>query len=399
MKNRKIHCLNNISPAGTSCFRRGYSLTDSAEEAAGILVRSADMKEMEFSADLRAIARAGAGVNNIPIDRCSEAGIVVFNTPGANANSVKELVIAGMLLGSRDIIGGNAWVREHASDPGIAKAAEKAKKAFAGHEIRGKALGVIGLGAIGVQVANAAVSLGMTVYGYDPYLSLSAAVKLNHHVIHSNTPDELYEKSDFITVHVPAMDSTKGMVGAEELARMKDGVIVMNFARDVLVDESSMAGALESGKVARYITDFPNPVSANLKNAIVTPHIGASTGEAEDNCVVMAAKQLQDYLDNGNITNSVNFPATNAGVCQHEARVAVLHRNIPNQLSQITAFFGNAGLNIANMTSNTRGNYEYTLLDLTEAMPDDTVEKLMQVDGILRVRRIFERTKSEADPV
>lgn len=399
MKNRKIHCLNNISPAGTSCFRRGYSLTDSAEEAAGILVRSADMKEMEFSADLRAIARAGAGVNNIPIDRCSEAGIVVFNTPGANANSVKELVIAGMLLGSRDIIGGNEWVREHASDPGIAKAAEKAKKAFAGHEIRGKALGVIGLGAIGVQVANAAVSLGMTVYGYDPYLSLSAAVKLNHHVIHSNTPDELYEKSDFITVHVPAMDSTKGMVGAEELARMKDGVIVMNFARDVLVDESAMAGALESGKVARYITDFPNPVSANLKNAIVTPHIGASTEEAEDNCAVMAAQQLQDYLDNGNITNSVNFPATNAGVCQYEARVAVLHRNIPNQLSQITAFFGNAGLNIANMTSNTRGNYEYTLLDLTEAMPDDTVEKLMQVDGILRVRRIFERTKSEADPV
>ena len=391
MKDRKIYCMNNIAEVGTDQFRKGYTLTDNAEEAAGILVRSADMKEMKFPKGLRAIARAGAGVNNIPLERCAEEGIVVFNTPGANANSVKELVLAGLFLASRDIIGGAEWVKEHADDPEIAKSGEKAKKAFAGHEIAGKTLGIIGLGAIGVLVANDAVALGMNVYGYDPYLSMKSAWTLSSRVVHAETIDEVCAVSDFITIHVPAMESTKGMISREVIAKMKDGITILNFARDILVDEQAMGEALQSGKVRRYVTDFPNPLSTSMKNAIVIPHLGASTEEAEDNCAVMAAQELQDYLDNGNIRNSVNYPDLDAGICQSEARVAILHRNVPNMISQISSFFGRNGLNIEHLASKSKGKYEYTLIDLGHPMPHDTAEKLLEIDGVLRVRRVSER--------
>lgn len=390
MKDRQIYCLNNITKVGTDCFRKGYTLTDSIEDAAGVLVRSADMKETAFPAGLRAIARAGAGVNNIPLDRCAENGIVVFNTPGANANSVKELVLCGMLLASRDVAGGIRWVQDNAGDENIAKTTEKAKKAFAGNELKGKTLGVIGLGAIGVLVANAAVSLGMKVYGFDPYLSVKSAWNLSPLVIHAEKIEEIYAVSDFVTIHVPATPTTKGMVGAEALAQMKEGAVLLNFARDTLVDESALAQALESGKVRKYVTDFPTPASARMKNALVIPHLGASTEEAEDNCAVMAVEELQDYLDNGNIHNSVNYPEINLGVCEAEARVGILHRNIPNMLSQITAFFGSQGLNIENMANKSRGNYAYTLLDISHPMPHDTVERLKEIDGVIRVRRIVE---------
>lgn len=391
MKDRKIYCLNNIAKIGTDRFRKGYTLTDSVDEAAGILVRSADMKEMEFPKGLRAIARAGAGVNNIPLQKCAEQGIVVFNTPGANANSVKELVLAGLFLASRDILGGAEWVKENASDPQIAKSGEKAKKAFGGHEIAGKKLGIIGLGAIGVLVANDAVSLGMKVYGYDPFLSMKSAWTLSSQVVHAESLDEICRECDFITVHVPAMDSTKGMINREVISKMKEGVTVLNFARDILVDEEAMKEALESGKVKRYVSDFPNPLSASMKNAIVIPHLGASTEEAEDNCAVMAAEELQDYLDNGNIRNSVNYPNLDAGVCQSEARVAILHRNVPNMISQISSFFGKNNLNIEHLASKSRGEYEYTLIDLGNPMPDDTAEQLLAIEGVLRVRRVNER--------
>ncbi|MBR1657104.1 MAG: 3-phosphoglycerate dehydrogenase [Synergistaceae bacterium] len=391
-KGRKIFCLNNISPAGTEKFRKGYTLTENIDEAAGILVRSADMKEMNFPEGLRAIARAGAGVNNIPIERCSENGIVVFNTPGANANSVKELVVAGLLLASRDIYGGIKWVRDNAGNPDITKLAEKAKKNFSGHEIKGRTLGIIGLGAIGVQVANSAVSLGMNVLGYDPYLSVKSAWTLSPMVKHADTPEEVYAVSDFITIHVPAMDSTRHMINAETISRMRDGIKIMNFARDVLVDEEALRDALTSGKVSAYVSDFPNTVSAALPNSIVLPHLGASTEEAEENCAVMAAVQLQDYLDNGNITNSVNFPETNAGTCGAEARVAILHRNIPAMLSGITSFFGSSGLNIENLINKAKGSYAYTLVDISHKMPDDTTERLREINGVLRVRRVKERS-------
>ncbi len=390
MKDRKIYCLNNIAKIGTDGFRSGYSLIDSMDEAAGVLVRSADMKEMTFPAGLRAIARAGAGVNNIPLDRCAEEGIVVFNTPGANANSVKELVLCGMLLASRDVAGGIAWVRENAGDENIAKTTEKAKKAFAGNELKGKTLGVIGLGAIGVLVANAAVSLGMKVYGFDPYLSVNSAWNLSPMVIHAEKVGEIYGVSDYITIHVPATAATKGMVGTEAISQMKAGAVVLNFARDTLVDETAMAAALEEGRIKRYVSDFPTPASTQMKNTIIIPHLGASTEEAEDNCAVMAVKQLQDYLDNGNIHNSVNYPEINLGVCETDARVGILHKNIPNMLSQITTFFGNQGLNIENLANKSRGNYAYTLLDLSHPMPHDTVERLKEIDGVIRVRRIVE---------
>ena len=390
LKDRKIYCLNNIAKIGTDGFRSGYTLIGSMDEAAGVLVRSADMKEMSFPAGLRAIARAGAGVNNIPLDRCAEEGIVVFNTPGANANSVKELVLCGMLLASRDIAGGIAWVRENADDKDIAKTTEKAKKAFAGHELQGKTLGVIGLGAIGVLVANAAVALGMKVYGFDPYLSVSSAWHLSPAVIHAEKIEQIYAASDFITIHVPATASTKGMISADAIAQMKNGAVLLNFARDTLVDENALASALESGVVKCYVSDFPTPASVRMKNAIVIPHLGASTEEAEDNCAVMAVRQLQDYLDNGNIHNSVNYPEISLGVCETEARVGILHRNIPNMLSQITNFFGNQGLNIENLANRSRGDYAYTLLDISHPMPHDTVERLKEIDGVIRVRRIVE---------
>ena len=386
MKDRKIHCLNNIAQVGLDRLRSGYTFTDDINEAQGILVRSADMKETQFPKCLRAIARAGAGVNNIPLERCAEEGIVVFNTPGANANGVKELVVAGLMLASRDIAGGIEWVKENADDPTVTKDAEKAKKAFAGTEIKGKKLGVIGLGAIGVMVANTAWQLGMDVYGYDPYISVGAAWNLRTEIKHCENIEEVYELCDYITIHVPAMESTRGMISAEAIAKMKDGVYVLNFARDTLVDDDAMAAALESGKVAKYVMDFPNAKTVNMKNCIVTPHLGASTEESENNCAIMAADELQNYLDNGNIIHSVNYPDLDAGICKTESRIACLHENIPGMLSNITSTMGKENVNIANLYNKSRDKFAYTLMDLDERMTDEALQALSNIKGMRRVR-------------
>jgi D-3-phosphoglycerate dehydrogenase len=384
---RYIHCLNNISSYGTDLLTDSYGLTDNLEEAQGILVRSAAMHDMEFSRELRAIARAGAGVNNIPLDRCAEEGIVVFNTPGANANAVKELVLASLLLGSRDIIGGVEWVKANADDPNIAKAAEKAKKAFAGREIQGKKLGVIGLGAIGALVANAAIDLGMEVYGYDPYVSVSAAWRLSSQVHHVLDLKDLARKCDYLTIHVPAMDSTKGMISEEVCAELNGGAVFLNFSRDTLVDNAAMAKALEEGRVARYITDFATPEVLAMKNVLAMPHLGASTAEAEDNCAMMAVREMMDYLDNGNITNSVNYPAVDMGPKREGlTRFAILHRNAPNMLGQITAILGEDNCNIDNLTNKARGEHACTMFDLDQAPSAETIEKLREVEGVRRVR-------------
>lgn len=382
----KLHCLNPISKYGTALLTEQYEMTDNEKEAEGILVRSASMHEMELPETLLAVARAGAGVNNIPLDACAEAGVVVFNTPGANANGVKELVIAGLLLASRDIVGGIKWCEANREDANIAKAVEKSKKAFAGCEIKGKKLGVIGLGAIGAEVANAAAALGMEVYGYDPFISVHAAWMLSRDVKHITSADTIYQECDYITVHVPLMDSTKKMINKDTIAAMKDGVVVLNFARDLLVDDDAMAEALETGKVKRYVTDFPNPKSANMKNTIAIPHLGASTEESEDNCAVMAVKELMDYLENGNIKNSVNYPACDMGVCRTASRVAVMHRNIPNMIGQITGILAEQNVNISDMTNKSRDKYAYTLLDLESAPEAMTVQKLNAIEGVLRVR-------------
>ena len=385
---RKIHCINAISKYGTNLLTEGYALTDDVNEAEGILVRSASLHEMQFPASLLAIARAGAGVNNIPLDACAQEGIVVFNTPGANANGVKELVIAGMMLASRDIIGGIEWCKANKEDVNISKSVEKSKKAFAGTEIKGKKLGVIGLGAIGSEVANVAVSLGMEVYGYDPFISVNAAWMLSRSVKHIGNLDTIFQECDFITVHVPAMESTKGMINKAALDQMKDGVVVMNFARDTLVNDDDMAEALKSGKVKKYVTDFPNPKSSNMEGAIVIPHLGASTEESEDNCAKMAVLEIMDYLENGNIKNSVNYPACDMGVCKTASRVAVMHLNVPNMIGQITGTLAAGGINISDMTNKSRDKYAYTLMDL-ENIPDEmTVQKLNAIQGVLRVRVI-----------
>lgn len=382
----KLHCLNPISKYGTALLTDNYEITDDVKEAEGILVRSASMHEMELPENLLAVARAGAGVNNIPLDACAEAGVVVFNTPGANANGVKELVIAGLLLASRDIVGGIEWCKENHEDANIAKSVEKSKKAFAGNEIKGKKLGVIGLGAIGAEVANAAAALGMEVYGYDPFISVNAAWMLSRDVKHITSVDTIYQECDYITVHVPLMDATKKMINKDTIAAMKNGVIVLNFARDLLVDDDAMAEALEAGKVKRYVTDFPNPKSDNMKNVIAIPHLGASTEESEDNCAVMAVKEIMDYLENGNIKNSVNYPACDMGICHTASRVAVMHRNIPNMIGQITGILAEQNVNIADMTNKSRDKVAYTLLDLESAPEDATVEKLNAIEGVLRVR-------------
>ena len=383
---RKIHCVNNISKCGTDLFTDQYALTDSIEEAQGVLVRSASMHDTQFPESLLAVARAGAGVNNIPLDRCAQNGIVVFNTPGANANGVKELVLAGLFLASRDVVGGINWCQEIKDDPDIAKTVEKGKKDFAGQEIMGKKLGVIGLGAIGAEVANAAAALGMEVYGYDPYISVNAAWGLTRDVKHITSADTIYEECDYISVHVPLLDATKGMINSETISQMKDGVVVLNFARDLLVDDDAMAEALKSGKVARYVTDFPNPKSVNMKGAIVIPHLGASTEESEDNCARMAVKEIMDYLENGTIKNSVNFPNCDMGVCRVASRVAVFHENIPNMIGQITGILASAGMNISDMTNKSRDKYAYTLLDLETKVDEVTIEKLAAIKGVCRVR-------------
>ena len=382
----KYHCLNPIAQVGLEKFSGQYEKTDAIEEADGILVRSAAMHDMELPANLLAIARAGAGVNNIPLDKCAEKGIVVFNTPGANANGVKELVIAGMLLASRDVAGGIEWVKANVADENIAKDAEKAKKNFSGTEIQGKKLGIIGLGAIGVKVANVAKHLGMEVYGYDPYVSVDAAWNLSRDVKHVLHVEEIYAECDIITIHVPLMDATKGMINQEALDQMKDGVILLNFARDLLVDEKAVLGAIKAGKVRKYVSDFPNPVTAGQEGCIVIPHLGASTEESEDNCAVMAVKQMKDYLENGNIANSVNYPKCDMGICEQAGRVAIFHKNIANMITKFTACFGDNNINISDMTNKSRGEVAYTRLDIETPASEEIIEKLQSIEGVFRVR-------------
>ena len=380
------HCLNAISKIGTEKFSGQYIQTDKMEEADAVLVRSAAMHDMELPQNLLAIARAGAGVNNIPLEKCAEAGIVVFNTPGANANGVKEAVIAGMLLAARDITGGINWVQSERQNELIAKVAEKEKKNFAGSELMGKKLGIIGLGAIGVLVANTAIALGMEVYGYDPYISIDAAWNLSREIRHISDVDQIYRECDYITIHVPLLESTKKMINQEALDKMKDGVVLLNFARDLLVDEEAVVQMLRTGKVKRYVSDFPNPTTAGQKNCIVTPHLGASTSESEDNCAVMAVKELMDYLENGNIKNSVNYPNCNLGPRMGICRVVINHKNIKNMIGQFASVLGEADINIANMANQSRGEYAYTMFDLDNVIHSDLVERLQSISGVFKVR-------------
>ncbi len=382
----QLNCLNPISKIGLDNFTTDYRINDNVNEAEGILVRSAAMHDMDLPDSLLAVARAGAGTNNIPLDKCAEKGIVVFNTPGANANAVKELVIAGMLLASRDVVGGIEWCKANQADANIAKTAEKEKKNFAGTELMGKKLGIIGLGAIGVKVANVARHFGMEVYGYDPYVSVNAAWSLSRDVKHVFNLDEIYENCDFITVHVPLMDSTKHYVNKEAINKMKDGVVLLNFARDLLVDESEVLKGIAAGKIRKYVTDFPNPTTAGQNGCIVIPHLGASTEEAEDNCAVMAVDQLMNYLENGNIVNSVNYPACDMGICNKAGRVAIFHKNVANMISKFTAAFGEAGINITDMTNKSRGEVAYTMMDLEAPATAEIIEKLTAIDGVFRVR-------------
>ena len=380
------HCLNPISQVGLDGFSGLYVQTDNMNDADVILVRSAAMHDMELPEKLEAIARAGAGVNNIPLQKCAEAGIVVFNTPGANANGVKEAVLAGLLLASRDIVGGVNWVQSERQNELIAKSAEKEKKRFAGNEIKGKRLGIIGLGAIGVLVANAAARLGMEVYGYDPYISVDAAWNLSRDIKHIKEVDEIYRECDYITIHVPLMDSTRKMINKDAIDKMKDGVVLLNYARDLLVDEEAVVDALRTGKMKRYVSDFPNPTTAGAKGCIVTPHIGASTEESEDNCAKMAVKELIDYIEYGNIHHSVNYPECDMGICNTVCRVAINHRNIKNMIGQFASVLGEADLNIANMANQSKGEYAYSLFDLDTPITPEIIETLKKIDGVLKVR-------------
>ena len=381
-------CMNQIAKTGLDEFSRDYAQVEEMEEADALVVRSAALHDTEFPKNLKAIARAGAGVNNIPLGKCAEEGIVVFNTPGANANAVKELVLAGLLLASRDIIGGANWVQSERMNEEISSLTEKQKKQFAGHEIEGKKLGIIGLGAIGVKVANAAVHLGMEVLGYDPYISVEAAWNLSRSIRHITNVDEIYKECDYITVHVPLLDSTRKMINTEAIDKMKDGVVLLNFARDLLVDEDAVVLALKKGKIKRYVSDFPNPVTAGAKGTIVLPHLGASTEEAEENCACMAVKELREFLEYGNIRNSVNYPACDMGVPAYPARIAVCHKNVKNMLSQFTTILGEENYNIGNMTNKSRGDYAYSMFDLETAASPRLVSRLEAIDGVLKVRVI-----------
>ena len=384
----KYHCLNPISAVGLDQLDENYVNVETAKGADAILVRSAKMHEMEFDKNLKVIARAGAGVNNIPLERCAEEGVVVFNTPGANANCVKELVIAGMLLAARDIIGGINWVQEYEEDGDIAKITEKKKKVFAGTELEGKKLGVIGLGAIGVLVANAAVHLGMEVYGYDPYVSVDSAWRLSRNIHHAKTADEIYKECDYITVHVPALEDTKGMINKDAISLMKKGVVILNFARDVLVNQEDIVDALVSEKVRCYVTDFPTKEIVGVRGAIVIPHLGASTEESEDNCAKMAAAEVKDFLENGNITHSVNFPDCDMGAKGEGERITILHKNIPNMIGQFTALLAEKNMNIEVMTNKSRKEYAYTMLDVDGTVSEDVEAQLAAVEGVLKVRVI-----------
>lgn len=382
----QYYCLNPIAEVGLKKFDGNYARTDNMENADAILVRSAAMHDMEIPDSVCVIGRAGAGTNNIPMGKCSEQGIAVFNTPGANANGVKELVLAGMLLASRDIIGGLHWVRSERQNEELEQLAEKQKKAFAGNEIMGKKLGVIGLGAIGILVANAAASLGMEVYGYDPYISVNAAWKLSRDVKHITDVNDIYRECDYITIHVPLMDSTKGMIDSSSIALMKQSAVVMNFARGPLVDQKAIVEALRTNRIRKYVTDFPTSDIASLKNAIVIPHLGASTAESEDNCAIMAVEEIRDYLENGNIHNSVNYPNCDMGVCNYAMRVTIIHRNIPNMLTKFTATFGDLGINIERMSNVTRGEYGYVIIDLANTADETSIDTIRQIKGVLKVR-------------
>ena len=383
----KIQTLNAISDIiHTQLSADKYTVSKDEPVPDAILVRSAAMHDMEFSPKLAAVARAGAGVNNIPLDRCAEKGIVVFNTPGANANGVKEMAICGMLLGSRDVVGGIQWVKTIKDEGDVAKKVEKGKSQFAGTELMGKKLGVIGLGAIGGPLANAAIGLGMQVYGCDPYISIDAAWQLDSHIIHVKTLDEIYEACDIITVHVPLLDSTRKMINTEAIAKMKKGVILLNFARDALVDDDALEQALEAGQVKCYVTDFPNDRTAGMKGVVAIPHLGASTEESEDNCAKMAVKQVKNFLENGNIINSVNFPNCDMGICTKAGRVTILHRNIPNTLSQFTGAFAKDGINISDLVNRSRGEYAYTMLDLDMPATQAAIDTLKANEAVLRVR-------------
>ena len=384
----QVHYLNPISKKGTDLWTENYQTADAMEDAQAVLVRSAAMHDLDLPENLLAVARAGAGVNNIPLEKCAEEGIVVFNTPGANANGVMELALCGMLLGCRDIVGGIQWVKSIQNEGGVSKLVEKGKSKFAGFEIAGKKLGVIGLGAIGGPLANAAIKLGMEVYGCDPFISIDAAWHLDSNVIRVKTREEIYSQCDIISLHTPLLEDTKKMVNAEAFGHMKDGAILLNFARDLLVDDDALEEALKSGKLRRYITDFPNDRTAGMEGVIAIPHLGASTEESEDNCARMAVKQVMNYLENGNIINSVNFPNCDMGVCTKAGRVTILHRNIPNTLSRFTGAMAKEGINISDLMNRSRGEYAYTILDLDHPAPDSVIEELNQMDGVLRARKI-----------
>jgi D-3-phosphoglycerate dehydrogenase len=381
-----IHYLNPISPKGTALWTEDYQEVAALDDARAVLVRSASMHDLPLPENLLAVARAGAGVNNIPLDKCAEKGIVVFNTPGANANGVMELALCGMLLGSRDIVGGINWVQSIKDGGDVAKKVEKGKGKFAGHEIAGKSIGIIGLGAVGGPLANAAVKLGLTVYGCDPYISIDAAWHLDSRIIPVKTRDEIYANCDIISLHTPLLDSTRHMINADAFTQMKDGVILLNFARDALVDDDALENALSSGKVRRYVTDFPNDKTANMEGVVAIPHLGASTEEAEDNCARAAVKQVMNYLENGNIVNSVNFPNCDMGICSKAGRVTILHLNIPNSLSRFTGAMAKENINISDLMNRSRGEYAYTMLDLDAPAPDSVIEELQKIDGVLRVR-------------
>lgn len=384
----QYHCLNPIASVGIDLFSDAYEKVEDMKDAQAVLVRSAAMHDLEMPESLQCIARAGAGVNNIPLEKCAEQGIVVFNTPGANANGVKELVFAGMLYASRDIVGGIEWCLQNQSDENIAKNAEKQKKNFAGTEISGKKIGVIGLGAIGVLVANAAVHMGMEVYGFDPYISVNAAWNLSRSVKHISNVEDIYKECDFITIHVPLLDSTKKMIDAKAISLMKPNAIVLNFARDLLVDEEAMVDALAQDKIKRYVSDFPNPTTVGAKGCIVTPHLGASTAESEDNCAIMAVREIRDFMENGNIVHSVNFPDCNMGACTGAGRIGILHRNVKGMIGQYTTILGDANINVSDMTNKGKGDYAYALIDVDSPVTEEVVAKLQQIEGVLRVRVI-----------
>ncbi len=379
-------CLNPIAKVGLEGFSGAYQETEDINEADALLVRSANMHDMELPGSLQAIARAGAGVNNIPLDKCAEKGIVVFNTPGANANGVKELVFAGMLMAARDILGGAGWVQGQAGNAEVAAAAEKQKKQFAGSELEGKKLGIIGLGAIGARVANAATHFGMEVYGYDPYLSVDAAWNLSRSIHHISDAADIYRQCDYITIHVPLLDSTRKMIGRDAIGLMKENAVILNYARDLLVDEEAVVEALEAGRIRHYVSDFPNPGIVGKKGVIVTPHLGASTAESEDNCAVMAVKELKNFLENGNIRNSVNYPNCDLGFCMAQSRLAIYHRNIKKMINQFTELLSDT--NIRNMSNTSKGDYAYTMFDLDGAIPEETVARLKDIEGVIRVRLV-----------